>query len=448
MLQTSGAVMTRLPLATCAAALIFACLPAAAFGQSGPPSMTLVRAGNLFDSEAGRMVGPRDILIRGRRIVEVGQGIAIPDGATVIDLSRCSVVPGLIDGHAHLLLEEGFGENLSDVAARDQAVQGDVVRSLAAARRAREYLHAGFTSVRDLGNSGRFLDLMLEQGIRADSVPGPRIYGSGPGLAPAGGQLQPQPHDPHHLVAAEYRVVNGVEDARAAVRDAIARGAEVIKIFAEATPQRTRLSVEEMTAIVAEAKRHGVPVAAHATRDEAVREAVDAGVTSIEHAYQISDDTLRLMAAKGVWLVPTDVSLERALELTAHWPRRPSREEVEAHLETNRDRIRRARRLGVRVAMGSDAYGPYEPGRGAAALRTLDAYVDTGLTPAEALQTATWEAGRMLGDDGLGALRANAWADLVAVEGDPTQGLLPLRAPRLVMKAGRIEAGAASACAG
>ena len=431
-----------------ATALAAALLPVAAEAQPAPQPVTLVRAGNLFDSEAGRMVGPRDILIRGRRVVEVGQGLAAPEGATVLDLSRCSVVPGLIDGHTHLLLEEGFGETLSDVAARDQAVQGDVVRTLAAARRSREYLEAGFTSVRDLGNSGRFLDLMLEQAIRADSVPGPRIYGSGPGLAPAGGQLEPQPHDPHHLVESEYRIINGVDDARAAVREAIARGAEVIKVYAEATPQRTRLSPEEMAAIVAEARRHGIPVAAHATRDDAVREAVEAGVTSIEHAYQVTDDTLRLMAAKGVWLVPTDVSLERALELTAQWPRRPSREEVEAHLESNRDRIRRARRLGVRVAMGSDAYGPYEHGRGAAALRTLDAYVDTGLTPSEALQTATWEAGRMLGDDGLGVLRPGAWADLVAVEGDPTQALAPLRTPRLVMKAGRVEAGDALTCSG
>ena len=440
--------MTRLPLAACAAALIAAALPVAAHAQPAPQPETLVRAGNLFDSEAGRMVGPRDILIRGGRVAEVGQGLAVPEGATVIDLSRCSVVPGLIDGHTHLLLEEGFAENLSTVAARDQAVQGDVVRSLAAARRAREYLEAGFTSVRDLGNSGRFLDLMLEQGVRAGSVPGPRIYGSGPGLAPAGGQLAPQPHDPHHLVAAEYRIVNGVDDARAAVRDAIARGAEVIKIYAEATPQRTRLSPEEMAAIVAEARRHRIPVAAHATSDESVREAVEAGVTSIEHAYQISDETLRLMAEKGVWLVPTDVSLERALEITAGWPRQPPREEVERHLESSRDRIRRARRLGVRVAAGSDAYGPYERGRGAAALGVLDAYVESGMSPAEALQCATWEAGQMLGDDGLGAIRPRAWADLVAVEGDPTLALAPLRSPRLVMKAGRVEAGAARHCAG
>ena len=440
--------MTRLLPAACAAALLAALVPAAAIAQPAPEAETLVRAGNLFDSEAGRMVGPRDILIRGRRVVEVGQGLAAPEGAAVLDLSQCSVIPGLIDGHTHLLLEEGFGENLSDVAARDQAVQGDVVRSLAAARRSREYLEAGFTSVRDLGNSGRFLDLMLEQGIRADSVPGPRIYGSGPGLAPAGGQLAPQPHDPHHLVEAEYRIVNGVDDARAAVREAIARGAEVIKIYAEATPQRTRLSPEEMAAIVAEARRHGVPVAAHATRDEAVREAVEAGVTSIEHAYQVSDEALRLMAQKGVWLVPTDVSFERALEITSAWPRPPSREEIEHHLGENRERIRRARRLGVRVAAGSDAYGPSDRGRGALALDVLDAYLESGMSPAEALQSATWEAGRMLGDEGLGALRPRAWADLVAVGADPTQGLATLRAPRLVMKAGRVEAGSANGCSG
>lgn len=440
--------MTRLPLAACAAALIAACLPAVAAAQPAPEAVVLVRAGNLFDSEAGRMVGPRDLLIRGRRVAEVGEGLAAPEGATVLDLSRCSVIPGLIDGHTHLLLEQGFAEGLSDVAARDQGVQGDVVRSLAAARRGREYLEAGFTSVRDLGNSGRFLDLMLEQGVRAGSVPGPRIYGSGPGLAPAGGQLEPQPHDPHHLVAAEYRIVNGVDDARAAVRDAIARGAEVIKIYAEATPQRTRLSVEEMAAIVAEARRHRIPVAAHATGDESIREAVEAGVTSIEHAYQVSDDTLRLMAQKGVWLVPTDVSLERALEITSQWPRQPPREEVERHLEEGRDRIRRARRLGVRIALGSDSYGPYAAGRGAAARGTLDAYVESGLSPAEALQSATWEAGRMIGDDGLGVLRPRAWADLVAVEGDPTQSLAPLRRPGLVMKAGKVEAGSPEACAG
>lgn len=440
--------MSRLTLAACAAALIAAALPSATLAQPGPQPVTLVRAGNLFDSEAGRMVGPRDILIRGSRVAEVGQGIAAPEGATVIDLSRCSVIPGLIDGHTHLLLEQASGQGLTETTARDQGADGDVHRSFRGAARARQYLDAGFTTVRDLGNSGGYLDLMLERAINEGLTPGPRIYGSGPGLAPAGGQLEPMPTDPHQLVGAEYRIIGGVEDARAAVREAIARGADVIKMFPEASPQRTRLSVEEMRAIVAEARRHNIPVAAHATSDASIREAVEAGVTSIEHGYEISDETLRLMAAKGVWLVPTDPSLEMAQEFVKAWPMQPPPGEVERHLQAGRDRLMRAHRLGVRIALGSDLYFPYAPGRGAGSRATLDGYVEAGLTPTQALQAATWEAGRMLGDDGLGVIRPRAWADLVAVEGDPTQSLAPLRAPRVVLKDGRVVSGAASTCYG
>lgn len=438
--------MNRLPLAACAAALL-AALPTLAAAQPAPRPTVLVRAGDLFDSEAGRMVGPRDILIRGDRVAEVGQGLAAPDGATVIDLSRCSVIPGLIDAHTHLLLEQPMGEGLSAVAARDQSVHGDVYRALVAVGRAKDYLAAGFTTVRDLGNSGQYLDLALERAINDGRISGPRIYGSGPGLAPAGGQLEPMPSDPHHLVAGEYRIVTSPDDARAAVREAIARGADVIKIYPEATPQRTRMTVAEIAAVVSEARRHGVPVAAHATSDAAIREAVEAGVSSIEHGYEISDETLRLMAQKGVWLTPTDPSLEMAVEFTKSWPQQPPQEEIARHLQAARDRLMRAHRLGVRIALGSDLYFPYGPGRGAGSRATMDGYVEAGLTPAQALQSGTWEAGRLLGDDGLGVVRAGSWADLVAVDGDPTAGLASLRAPRLVMKGGVIEAGDGSACA-
>lgn len=426
---------------TALAALAAACLATAAEAQQRRPQgpALLVRAGNLFDSEAGRMVGPRDLLIRGDQVVEVGQGLAVPEGATVVDLSRCSVLPGLIDGHTHILMEQAQGQPLGQVAAIDVGIEGDALRALSGARRGRDYLDAGFTTIRDLGNSGRFLDLQLSRGFAEGRVPGPRLYGSGPGLAPAGGQMEPMPHDPHHLVGAEYRIVTGVDDARAAVREAIAAGAWVIKVYPEATPQRTRLSVAELEAIVDEARRHDVPVAAHATSDAAIREAVLAGVTSIEHGYEVSDDTLRLMAQKGVYLVPTDPSLEMAQEFSAGWTPRPPVEEIERMLSAPRDRFSRAHRLGVPIAMGSDLYMPYGPGRGQGSRATLSAYVESGMTPGEALQTATWNAGRMLGDDRLGVLRPRSFADLIAVPLDPTQGLDALKDVRFVMKGGRVE---------
>lgn len=430
-------------------ALAAACLAGAVHAQPRPQGPTqLVRAGNLFDSESGRMVGPRDLLIRGDRVVEVGQGLAAPEGAVVVDLSRCSVLPGLIDGHTHILMEQPFGQTLSQVAAVDHGIEGDALRALSGARRGRDYLDAGFTSIRDLGNSGRFLDLQLARGFSDGRVPGPRLYGSGPGLAPAGGQMEPLPVDPHHLIGAEYRVVNGVDDARAAVREAIAAGAWVIKVYPEATPQRTRLSVAELEAIVSEARRHGVPVAAHATSDAAVREAVMAGVTSIEHGYELSDETLRLMAQKGVYLVPTDPSLEMALEFSSSWPSPPPPEEVNAMLEGPRERLRRAVRLGVPIAMGSDLYVPYAPGRGQGSRATLVGYVEAGMTPGQALQTATWHAGRMIGDDRLGVLRPQSFADLIAMPMDPAQDLDALKDLRFVMRGGQVwKADAGGACA-
>ena len=183
-------------------ALLAVGLPAVA-AQRAPQAFLLVRAGGLFDSEAGRMVGPRDILIRGDRVAEVGEHLAAPEGATVLDLRRCFVSPGLIDSHTHLLMEQRFGEGLSDTAARDQGVLGDGYRLLVGARRSRDYLEAGFTAIRDLGNSGQFLDLVLARGVRDGLVVGPRIYGSGPGLAPEGGQMEPAPVDPHRLTAGE-----------------------------------------------------------------------------------------------------------------------------------------------------------------------------------------------------------------------------------------------------
>lgn len=439
--------MTRLTITAAAAAAFALCCGSPAISQAPPGNTVLVRAGNLFDSETGVMAGPRDILIRGDRIIEVSANIAAPEGAAVLDLRNCSVLPGLIDAHTHVLLEQRFGESLSDAGARDQGITGDAYRVLSAVPRTASYLEAGFTTIRDLGNSGRNLDLILRRAIDDGRIKGPRLYASGAGLAPAGGQMEPAPVDPHHLVDGEYRILRGPEDARQAVREAVAAGASVIKMYPEATPQRTRLSPEEMLAIVAEARRHGLPVAAHATSDASIREAVEAGVSSIEHGYEASDETLRLMARKGVWLVPTDPSTEMALEFTRNWRVQPSRDDVEQRLQAGRERLMRAHRFGVPIALGSDLYAPYAPGRGAASRETLFGYVEAGLTPGQALQAATWQAGRLLGDDALGVVRAGAWADMVAAPADPTIDIGTLRDTRLVMKAGQVVHAAGSCSA-
>lgn len=152
------------------------------------------------------------------------------------------------------------------------------------------------------------------------------------------------------------------------------------------------------------------------------------------------------MARNGVWLVPTDPSLEMALEFTRSWPEQPPREEVDRHLQAGRDRLMRAHRAGVRIALGSDLYFPYAPGRGAGSRGTLEGYVEAGLTPAQALRSATWEAGRMLGDEGLGVVRPRAWADLVVLASDPSQGLSALKTPWAVIKGGRVVAGESRDC--
>lgn len=416
-----------------------ASMAGAAVAQPGPPGpATVIHAGRMWDSEAGRMTPPRDILVRGDRVAAVAPSIPVPPGATEVDARACSVLPGLIDTHTHVLTEQRFGEPLGQTVARETARGGAVGRSLAAVPRLRTYLDAGFTTIRDLGNSGQFLDLILGQATDVGDIAGPRILGSGPGLAPAGGQFERMPIDAHDIVEGEYRIVKGPDDARAAVRDAIARGADVIKMYPEATPQRTRLSVAEMQAIVSEAQRHDIPVAAHATSDAAIREAVEAGVSSVEHAYDVSDATLKRMAEKKVWLVPTDPSTEMAMEFTRSWVRQPPPGEVEAHLKAGRERMMRAFRMGVAVALGSDLYFPYAAGRGAGSRGTLEGYVEAGMTPAQALRSATWEAGRLLRDAGLGVIRPGAHADLIAVPGDPAQDIRALRTIRYVMKNGAV----------
>jgi imidazolonepropionase-like amidohydrolase len=423
--------------------LLLAAVALAGFAraQEREAAAILVHAGRLFDSETGTFTGPRDLHIADGRIVAVAEHVDVPAGARELDCRDLTVLPGLIDSHTHLLYLENPKADLTMEGIRAIVTEGPALRSLRAAARARTFLDAGITTVRDLGNSGRFLDVALKRAIAEGSVPGCRMLVSGPGLSAEGGQFPgvlPQHQD---LAAEEYRIIRGAVDAAVAVREHVVHGAEVIKIYSDSAPNRGTLTPEEMRAIVTEAHRLRVKVAAHAVYDESVRAAVEAGVDSIEHGYTISDETMKLMAAKGTVLVPTDIdawSMEVFMRSKSD-QKQPAKAALEGMLKRSRLRLQRALELGVRVAAGSDNYIDMGIPQGEAARRVLFAYADAGLQPAQVLQLATRNAAELLGRGGmLGVLRAGAVADVIGVAGELEKDIHALEAVRLVIAGGRV----------
>ena len=415
-------------------------------GQAaGAPADTvlLVRAGRLFDSERGVLLPARDILVRGGTVAAVGERLAAPAGARVIDLSRLTLLPGLIDAHTHLLMEHPGTEGSGETTVRELVREGEVLRALRGAARARSYLDAGFTAVRDLGNSGLFADVALKRAVAEGSLPGPRLYVAGPGLAPEGGQVDGIAFRHRALVDEEYRVVRGADDARQAVRENVTHGADVIKLYSNASPNLAYLSIPEMRAAVEEAHLMGVRVTAHATTDRAVWRAVEAGVDAVEHARGAADSTLAFARRRGVALVLTEWGRGLVALQVGRLPaaQRPPEARVAAALEGGYDRVRRATRAGVTVAFGSDVYVDFGVPRGVAARRALAAFAEAGLPAARVLQAATSNAARVLGDPRLGVVKPGAYADLVAVDGDPTVEPGALERVRFVMKGGAVHVG-------
>ncbi len=405
----------------------------------------VIRAGKVFDSESGTMLGPREILVKGGRISAVGEKVDRPANARIIDLTKYTVLPGLIDAHIHLLNLENPVGGISLEGVRQLVIEGLPLRTLHGAARARTFLQAGITTVRDLGNSGRFGDVALRDAINDGSVDGPRMIVSGPGLAPVGGQFPGLKPEYQQLAADEYRIVRGVEDAAQAVRENVTFGAQVIKIYSNNTPNPGYLSLEEIKAIVAAAKMHGVRVAAHATNDAAVYRAALAGVNSVEHAYQVADSTLVLMAKNGVTLVATDIdSLTIVQYMKLQNPTAPALNpsQVQEFLRGERERLTRAIKAGVTITAGSDNYLGLQWPQGYAARRVLFAYRAAGMTAAQVLQAATINDARLLGREGqLGVIKPGAFADIIAIEGDPDQDFSAIERIKFVMKEGTVYVG-------
>ena len=404
--------------------------------------MTAIRAARLLDVRAGTVIRNPVVLVVGDQITTAGADVAVPAGARVIDLGAAMLLPGLVDAHTHLLqnYDGAYGGDDPNMVLT-VATMSPAKRALLGVKMGQEDLEAGFTTVRDLGNSGWGGDVALRDAIRAGWVTGPRIVASTRALAAAGGQFGTVQPAVQQLIEQEYAVVSGVEDARRAVRQAIYDGADVIKVIVNTGPRV--LSLEEMKVIVDEAHRVGRKVAAHAIGDVATRAAAQAGVNSIEHGYTIPDDVLKLMAEKRIFLVPTDYPAEFYTNLSTGGTAEQKARQLaaaRAFAKSSAERLMRAVRMGVPIAAGSDEY--YDiPGmsRGQASHLMFRAYSDAGMSPLEIIRAATINGAELLGlERRIGTVEANKLADLIAIDGDPLTNVTDLAKVRFVMKGGAV----------
>jgi imidazolonepropionase-like amidohydrolase len=382
------------------------------------PNTVFLKAGKFYDSENEKLLVNYIVKVEGNKIIEVGRDLAIPKGAKVIDLSAYTVMPGLVDGHTHLMSLESLTNQryITDQILFD----GDAMRVLRGASRAKSFLDNGITTVRDLGDSGPFLDVALRNSINEGTTIGPRMFVSGPIISPEGGQVPGLLKSKREVIANDYTIVRSVDDAINAVREHVTYGADIIKICANNSPNVTSLTIAEMKAIVTMAHRYKRKVTAHATNDLAVWEATTAGVDAIEHGYQISDTTLSLMAKKGVALVPTDISktlFYKYMELSRFkGDVAPVYQDYTAGMK---DRLQRAIKANVTILAGSDNYINFEMPQGEAAKNILRAYLEEGMSPLQILRSSTYLSARFMNmSDKIGVLKKGAFADIIAVKGD------------------------------
>jgi len=409
----------------------------------------VVRAERWVDVDAGRVRSPAAVVVEGNRIVSVDGTNASPT-ATEVDLGDATLLPGLMDMEVNLLL--GGPNTASPVRRALHGVQDDpVLRALRATVNARTTLFAGFTTVRNLGlmvkTGGYLLDVALAQAIDSGWVVGPRIIAAAHAITPTGGHLDAtmfQRLAPHVLpLSVEEGIANGVPEVRKAVRYQLKHGAKVIKISAsggvmshsgEAGAQQ--YSDEEFAAIVDEAHRAGIRVAAHAHGDAAIRACIRAGVDCIEHGSLATDDTIRSMVENGTFLVPTSY-LSEGLDVSMAAPELQAK--AAEVFPRARQMLGKAISAGVKIACGTDA--PAIPhGKNA---KELWAMVDRGMTPMQALQAATVTSAELIERaHDLGRVAPGYLADVIAVPGDPSQDITVTEDVSFVMKDGQVYVGA------
>jgi imidazolonepropionase-like amidohydrolase len=422
------------------AALLAVIVGAAPLAAQGQPAQTVVavRAGRLLDVEHGQVLRDRVILIRGDRISAVQPGSsAVPPGARVIDLSRYTVLPGLIDCHSHLVGEAEAADVLEPLE------RTETQDAMSGVRNARATLLAGFTSVRDVGTYRAFVDVGLRDAIDDGTVIGPRMEVAGAYVTVTGGGGEVVGAAPDVVVPPAFRfgVANTADQVRERVRAILNGGADFIKIIATGAvlthgtqPGASEYTEEQLHAAVEQAAQYGTFVAAHAHGAEGIKRAVRAGVRSIEHGSLVDDEGIALMKQRGTWLV-ADIwngdyidSVGRA----QHWSDEILRKNTET-TDAQRVGFRKAVAAGVHIAYGTDS-GVYPHGLNAMQLPYMVKY---GLTPMQAVQSATISAARLMRwEDRVGSIAAGKYADVIAVEGDALVDLHSFMKVPFVMKGG------------